>query len=219
VPACGFDYLPGDLAAAVAASQLGGPPHEIVIAYQVSHARPTRGTARTALGMVRHSRLAPRYFAVGSPDGEVSGIEFPFGEQLTVPLHLPLARVRTGIVLGRQAVARGVGLVSPAFRFTGPALGMLSPVLGRLVERLPEGPSDEVRRRARFRIFAEATGRDGQVGRVLIEGSDVYRLTAHLLVEAALRVSGSGAMAPAQALDPTEFLNAVSGELLTWGTY
>jgi hypothetical protein len=169
--------------------------------------------------MVRHSRLAPRYLTVGSPDGQVSGIEFPFGEQLTVPLHLPLARVRTGIVVGRQLVARGVSLVSPAFRFTGPALGALSPVLHRLVERLPEGPSEEVRRRARFRIFAEATGRDGQVSRVLIEGSDVYRLTAQLLVEAALRVGGSGAMAPAQALDAASFLDAVSGELLTWRPY
>ena len=219
VPACGFDYLPGDLAAAVAAAQLGGPPQDIVIAYQVSGARPTRGTARSAIGIVGHSRLSPRYLSIGGPDGEVSGIEFPFGEQITVPLHLPLARVRTGIVVGRQGVARGVGLVSPAFRFAGPAIGALSPVLNRLVERLPEGPSEEVRRRARFRIFAEATGRDGQVGRVLVEGSDVYRLTAQLLVEAALRVSGSGAMAPAQAVDPTDFLNALSGELLTWRTY
>jgi short subunit dehydrogenase-like uncharacterized protein len=219
VPACGFDYLPGDLAAAVAAAQLGGPPQDIVIAYQVSGARPTRGTALSAIGIARHSRMIPRYFTVASPDGERSGIEFPFGEALTVPLHLPLARVRTGIVLPRRAVARGFGVVAPAFRFTGPALGALSPVLNRLVERLPEGPSEEVRRRARFRIFVQATGRDGQVGSVFIEGSDVYRLTAQLLVEAALRVSGSGAMAPAQALEPADFLNAVSGELLTWRTY
>jgi short subunit dehydrogenase-like uncharacterized protein len=219
VPACGFDYVPGDLAAAVAASQLGGPPQDIVIAYQVSRARPTRGTARSAIGMASHSRVAPRYLTVESPDGEVGAIEFPFGEQVTVPLHLPLARVRTGVVLPRRAVARGVGVVSPAFRFTGPAIGLLSPVLNRLVERLPEGPSEEVRRRSRFRIFAQATGRDGQVGRVLVEGSDVYRLTAQLLVEAALRVSGSGAMAPAQALEPASFLDAVSGELLTWRAY
>jgi hypothetical protein len=54
---------------------------------------------------------------------------------------------------------------------------------------------------------------------VLVEGSDLYRLTAQLLVEAALRVTGSGAMAPAQALSPAEFLGAVSGELLSWQTY
>jgi short subunit dehydrogenase-like uncharacterized protein len=130
-----------------------------------------------------------------------------------------LAHVRTGIVLGRSGVARAVGVASPAFRLTGPTIGLLSPVLNRLVERLPDGPSDEVRRRARFRIYAQATGRDGAVGRVVVEGNDVYRLTAKLLVEAALRVSGSGAMAPAQALNPPEFLNAVSGELLTWRTY
>ena len=65
----------------------------------------------------------------------------------------------------------------------------------------------------------EARGRDEQVARVLVEGSDVYRLTAQLLVEAALRVSGSGAMAPAQALNPASFLDAVSGELLSWTAF
>ncbi|MFL6238845.1 MAG: NAD(P)H-binding protein [Actinomycetes bacterium] len=219
VPACGFDYLPGDLAAAVAAAQLSGPAQDIVVAYSVSGARPTRGTARSAIGIAAHSRVAPRFLSIDGPDGEASGIEFPFGEQITVPLHLPLARVRTGIILGRRPVARAVGVAAPAFRLTGPAIGLMSPVLGRLVERLPEGPTEEVRRRARYRVYAQATGRDGQVGHVLIEGSDVYRLTAQLLVEAALRVSGSGAMAPAQGLEPATFLDAVSGELLTWRTY
>jgi short subunit dehydrogenase-like uncharacterized protein len=219
VPACGFDYLPGDLAAAVAASQLHGPAQDVVVAYDVSGARPTRGTARSMIGIASHSRVAPRFLSIDGPEGDVSGIEFPFGEQLTVSLHLPLARVRTGIIVGNRRVARAVGVAAPAFRLTGPTIGLLSPVLSRLVERLPEGPTDEVRRRARFRIYAEATGRDGEVGHVLIEGSDVYRLTAVLLVEAALRASGSGAMAPAQALEPAAFLNAVSGELLTWRTY
>ena len=219
VPACGFDYLPGDLAASLAASQLGGPAQDVVVAYEVSGARPTRGTARSMVGIAAHSRIAPRFLSIDGPDREVSGIEFPFGEQLTVSLHLPLAHVRTGIILGNRSVARAVGAASPAFRLTGPTIGLLSPVLSRLAERLPEGPTDEVRRRARYRIYAEATGGDSQVGHVLIEGSDVYRLTAVLLVEAALRVSGSGAMAPAQALDPSSFLDAVSGELLTWTTY
>lgn len=219
VPACGFDYVPGDLAAAIASAQLGGPAQEIVVAYQVRGARPTRGTARSSIGIVSHSRVAPRYLSVGTPDGEAAGIEFPFGEQLTVSLHQPLARVRTGVLLRRPVVARAVGLASPAFRVTGPTVGLLSPVLTRLADRLPEGPSDEVRRRARFRVYAEARGRDGEVGHVLVEGSDVYRLTAVLLVEAALRVTGTGAMAPAQALDPPAFLDAVSGELLTWRTY
>jgi short subunit dehydrogenase-like uncharacterized protein len=216
VPACGFDYIPGDLAASLAAARVRGPVQEIVIGYDVSHARPTRGTARSSIGIISNARTVPRAFTVDGPDGELTGIEFPFGEQLTVPLHQPLARVVTGVVLQRPAVARAIGTVAPAFSLVRPAIGLLSPVLTRLVERLPEGPSDEVRRRARFRVLAQATGRDGQVSRVLVEGSDVYRLTAQLLVEAALSVKGAGAMAPAQALDARSFLNAVSGELLSW---
>ena len=52
--------------------------------------------------------------------------------------------------------------------------------------------------------------------RVLVTGRDVYLLTARLLVEAALRVGGSGALPPAAALDPRPFLDSVSGDLLSW---
>ena len=42
------------------------------------------------------------------------------------------------------------------------------------------------------------------------ESRDVYGLTARFLVEAAQHVRGAGAMAPAEALDPEPFLQAVS---------
>jgi short subunit dehydrogenase-like uncharacterized protein len=214
VPACGFDYLPGDLAAAVAASRLGVRPREIVVAYEIHGTRPSRGTARSALGIISSARAVPRKVTVDAPEGSLSAVEVPWGEQLTVPLHLPLARVTTAVVM-RRPLATGLGVVAPAVPLLQPALGLAAPLLTRLVDRLPEGPSEDVRRRSRFRLFVEARG-DGARSRVLVEGSDVYRLTAQLLVEAAVRVTGSGAMAPAQALDPETFLNAVSGELLSW---
>lgn len=218
VPACGFDYLPGDLAAAVAASRLGMLPREIVIAYEIHDTRPSRGTARSAIGIISSARTVPRKLSVDAPEGQLSAIEVPWGEQLTVPLHLPLARVKTAIVV-RRPVATVLGAVAPAGPLLSPLLGLAQPALMRLADRLPEGPSEDVRRRSRFRLLVEARGDDGARSRVLVEGSDVYRLTAVLLVEAALRVSGSGAMAPAQALEPEPFLNAVSGELLSWSSY
>jgi hypothetical protein len=47
---------------------------------------------------------------------------------------------------------------------------------------------------------------------VYCEGRDVYGLTARFLVAAAEKVRGSGAMAPAEALDPVSFLDAMSYE-------
>jgi short subunit dehydrogenase-like uncharacterized protein len=215
VPACGFDYLPGDLAAAVAASRLGLRPREIVVAYEIHHIRPSRGTARSAIGVISSVSTVPRKVRIDGPEGPLAAIEVPWGEQLTVPLHLPLARVTTAAVV-RSPVASVLGAVAPAGRLLRPALGLARPLLTRLADRLPEGPTEDVRRRSRFRLLVEARGDDGARSRVLVEGSDIYRLTAVLLVEAALRVEGSGAMAPAQALEPEAFLDAVSGELLSW---
>ena len=59
--------------------------------------------------------------------------------------------------------------------------------------------------------MAVAEGTDGGRSSVLCEGRDVYGLTARFLVEAAGRLRGTGAMAPAEALDPVPFLDAVSG--------
>jgi short subunit dehydrogenase-like uncharacterized protein len=215
VPACGFDYLPGDLAAAVAASRLGVRAREIVVAYEIHHIRPSRGTARSAVGIISSVTTVPRKLRVDAPEGSLSAIEVPWGEQLTVPRHLPLARVKTAAVV-RRPVATVLGAVAPAGPLLRPVLGLAQPLLTRLAERLPEGPPEDVRRRSHFRLLVEARGDDGARSRVMVEGSDIYRLTAVLLVEAALRVEGAGAMAPAQALEPEGFLNAVSGELLSW---
>ena len=80
-------------------------------------------------------------------------------------------------------------------------------------------PRRQARARARFRIVAQARAGE-QRARVLVEGSDVYGLTARFLVEAALRVAApgapTGALAPAQALPPREFLNATGGADLRW---
>jgi len=218
VPACGFDYLPGDLAAAVAASHLQGPAREVRVVYGVRRGRPSRGTATTAVGMIGSVSVRPRAFRIEGLDTEFSAIEVPWGEQLTVPMHLPLARVVTGILVPPLA-ARVVGTLSPLALALRPSAALAKPLLERLVSRLPEGPREEVRGAATFHVVAEALTEDGRRGVVEIEGRDPYGLTAVMLVEAALRVDGKGAVAPAQALDAAEFLHAVSREapdLLSW---
>jgi short subunit dehydrogenase-like uncharacterized protein len=215
VPACGFDYIPGDLAAAIAASNLPGLAREIRVAYGVHGGRPSRGTALSAIGIVGSMSIRPRALQINAGDESLSAIELPWGEQLTVPLHRPMGRVTTGVLVPPRP-ARVIGAVSPLGPAVRPVFTVAKPLLERLANRLPEGPTEAVRSAATYRVVAEAIGDGGAARSVVIEGRDPYALTARLLVEAALRAEGKGALAPAQALDPAPFLDAVSGDLLRW---
>jgi hypothetical protein len=197
VPGCGFDFIPGDLAAAIAMADLGGEVSEVAVHTQATPI-PSRGTARTTVEMAETLSSEGSVRRVPFPDGVRTGIEFPFGD---VPLarHAAGARVVTTMVMP--------GMAAPVIR----RLSGVLPKLGPIVERLPEGPSPRMRARAKFRILAEALGPAGRAA-VLCEGRDVYGLTARFLVAATQKVSGSGAMAPAEALDPVPFLDAITGE-------
>ena len=214
VPACGFDYLPGDLAAAIACADLGTAPSEVEVVYRIRGMRPSRGTARSALGAMATLPARPRRRRVHFPAGPASAVEVPWGEQLTVPLHQPGATVVTA-VCAPDLLARAAGLLGPAGRFTGPAVRAGAPVLERVVDRLPEGPSDSTRAASRFEVLATARAGDRRRS-VLVTGSDVYLLTAQLLVAAARQLAGTGALAPAMALEPESFLSSVAGPLLQW---
>jgi short subunit dehydrogenase-like uncharacterized protein len=225
VPGCGFEFLPGDLAAAVAAADLAGSgpatpegPNGAVTAvgvhYRLDHWLPSRGTAQTAIDIAASTAINPKRRRVAFPKGVHEAVELPWGEQLMVPRHVPGAKVSCTF-----AVPSWLSPVSiPGVRL----LGRLAPRLEGVAKRLPEGPSEERRRRARFTIVAEALGPAGRRA-VCCTGADVYGLTARFLVEAAVRLQGKerkregqeglrrGALAPAEALAPVSTLDAISG--------
>jgi Saccharopine dehydrogenase NADP binding domain len=208
VPACGFDYIPGDLAAAIAAQELGERPEEVAVLYAITGGKVSRGTAQTAAGAFAAMTVRPRKLVLHGPDGPVTGVEVPWGEQVTVPLHLPGADVHTALGTP-ELMARLADLVGPAMPFTRPLSALAAPLLGALAARMPEGPSVEERGKARALVLATASA-GGRSRTVAVRLRDVYGLTARFLVEAALTVEGTGAMAPAEALDPRTFLDAVA---------
>jgi short subunit dehydrogenase-like uncharacterized protein len=218
VPACGFDYIPGDLAAAIAVEELGGTAEEIDVLYRLRGNKVSRGTARSAVGAASAASLTPSRIVVEGPDGPMSAVEVPWGEHVTVPLHVPSARVRSGIV-APDVLTRAAALAAPLAPLTSPLTKAAAPLLNRLVERMKEGPDDETRGRAEALVVAEARIA-GRSARVAVQCRDIYGLTARLLVEASQTISGHGALATAQALKPREFLDAVSGSdangELTW---
>jgi short subunit dehydrogenase-like uncharacterized protein len=202
--AFGFDYVPGDLAARIAAEGLE-PVHEIVVAYAVTNTASTRGTRRSVAQIMRQplvawsggqlvsSRFACTTRKVTFPFGEREVVEWGGTEPLSVPRHTDVQDVRSYVRAPRIAarLAPAAGVVAPLFR--------LSALVGR------KDPDEEQRRKAQFTVVAQAWGAGGS-RRVTLTGRDVYGLTAALIAQGAPALlageaRGAGALAPAEAFD------------------
>jgi short subunit dehydrogenase-like uncharacterized protein len=227
VSGMGFDYLPGDLIAALTADGMG-PLEEIVVAYCVHGFAPTHGTALSGLEIMRSGDVvwadggwgpAPRSADGGrwrfpEPIGELRMLRYPAGEQITVPRHVETAQVRT-LLNGMVVPPR----LMPLAVISSPLLGLamrtpLRQAMGALVRRLPAAPEERGRKASRFTISCEARGELG-TRRGTVRGSDVYGLTAAALAHGALLCADpafehSGALAPAQAFDPGAFFAALA---------
>jgi short subunit dehydrogenase-like uncharacterized protein len=230
VPAMGFDYAPGDLIAELTAEGMG-PLDEIVLAYAVRGFRATRGTMLSTMeivggGDVEYTDGALRpasgktsrgTFRFPPPMGEQRMIRYPAGEPITVPRHVDTRNVRMMMSAGTAGFPAQLGPVLPVVM---PAFGMamrtpMRKALGAMVNRLPEGPSEQNRRAARFMIACDARA-GSRSRRGIVTGADLYGLTALTTVQAAMRMSEksfdrSGALAPAQAFDAASFLEKLAG--------
>jgi short subunit dehydrogenase-like uncharacterized protein len=205
LPAFGFDYVPGDLAARLAAEKVEGPLDELIVAYSVQGVGTSRGTRRTISHVMgqeqvawQDGRLVPSRFGATTrrlhfPFGDRTVVEWGGTEPITVPRHTDVSSVRSYIRASALAAKAG-------------GLGRLAAPFVRAASRFgPSGPSEASRRKSRFTLVAEATGPGGK-GRAVLEGSDVYGLTALLVVRGAeallaREARGSGVLAPAEAFD------------------
>jgi len=233
IPAMGFDYVPGDMLAALVAEGMG-EVDEVTLAYSVAGFGATRGTMLSALEMLKGGDVEWRKlqwlpasqnigrgnFDFGEPLGRKRMARYPAGEQITVPRHVPTRRVRTMVSLSTLA-----GPLAPVFPAVGRPMQLalrtpLRKALGVVISRLPEGPSPEDRAAARFTIVCEVT-RGQTRRRGVVRGSDVYGLTAASIVQGAViaargGISGAGALAPAQAFKPAGFLEQLSDFEVAW---
>jgi short subunit dehydrogenase-like uncharacterized protein len=235
VPALGFDYSPGDCIARLAARGLE-PLDELVIAYSVEGFRMSRGTLKSALEVMKggdwiyedeHWLPAPQAifrasFDFPEPLGHQQMTRFPSGEVITVPHHTRTRKV-TSLMTTRMLAPQPIASVIP---YTMPALALalrtpLRGLLARATALLPEGPGDDARRQARFTVVARARGEDGATRQGVVRGSDVYGLTAATLVHGAALMAApgfdrAGALGPAAAFDPAEFLNHLGDHGVSW---
>lgn len=208
----GFDYVPGDLAARLAAEGLE-PLDEIAVAYSVANVASTRGTRRSVVRIVRQpvvawsgGRLVPSSFGatvrhMSFPFGERDVVEWGGTEPLSVPRHTDVREVRSYVRSPRIAARMA------------PLVRLLAPLAGPLAVIRPD-PPEEKRREALFAVVAEARGPAGG-RRVALTGSDPYGLTGVLIARGAAALlageaRGAGALAPAEAFDARSFIEPLS---------
>lgn len=229
VPAFGFDYVPGDLAAAIAGEGLG-PLDRVDIVYVVEAMGTSPGTRISAIemlgraayqyidGELKRDRIGAYRCTVDTPIGEKTGGSTPSGEPITVPRHLDVRNVVSYLALP--------GPIGPASSLAPLGAVLLSlPGVRDFVKsaaaRGPKGPSDR-EREGRIFVQAQARSLEGKQRSVLLEGRDIYGFTAEALAELATRfadgkVEGAGALAPTQVVDPREFLAATGFKITESG--
>jgi short subunit dehydrogenase-like uncharacterized protein len=235
IPAMGFDFVPGDMIAALTAEGMG-EVDEVVIAYAWRDFTPTRGTTLTTLeimggGAVEWRKLqwlpaehplGSATFDFGEPIGRQRMLRYPSGEQITVPRHIPTRIVTTLLTASTFAPhPRLAALMQLVARPAGLALHTpLKRAIRAAVSRLPEGPDPEQRAACRYTIVAEVR-RGNEARRGVLHGRDTYGVTAALVTKGALiaargDVPRSGALAPSQAFESKGFLEGLERFEIEW---
>jgi short subunit dehydrogenase-like uncharacterized protein len=218
--ALGYDYVPGNLAGALALREAGARAVSIDVGYYVgggaaAGARVSGGTRASAIGMLaepgygfRDGRLQTERAArhVRELDGHPA-ISIGASEQFALPrLHPGLRDV--GVWLGwfgaasrpLQALSAATAL---ATRLPG-VRGAIGATGKRLVPGSTGGPDAARRAAAHSRIVAVASDAGGQpLATVRLRGSNPYDFTAAMLSWGALRAASEGLLA-AGALGPVD---------------
>jgi short subunit dehydrogenase-like uncharacterized protein len=235
IPAFGLDYVPGNLAAALALDEAGDRAHRVDVGYAVTGTSGqafSRGTLVSMIGML----FEPGFRFTGGrlvdePAGRKvwqfeaagrsrRGLSVGGSEHLTLPGLAPSLR-EVGVHLDWFGPLTGVAhTLAPLSGLAGrlPGASGFAERMARLVRgRVSEGPSAETSARARTCTVAEVRDAAGElVSRVQLDGPEAYRLTADLLAWAATTardggVRGRGALGPVQAFGLAELTAGAAG--------
>jgi short subunit dehydrogenase-like uncharacterized protein len=228
----GFDVVPTDAAAALAAEAAGAPIESVAIAFTTSGTRPTQGTTRSSIQAAHLGGLAwrdggfhpepvgavTRDIPFPPPFGMRTCTSVPWGDVATAPRSTGAREVRTFFALSPRA-RRFVPIANALGGIT--AWDPVQNLLERYVRRLPEGPTPEQRARGHFAVWAEAIGSKGTHS-VWVTGNDGYDFTAASAslcaqVAASKEFAGRGALTPSQAFGAKWLLDSLADAGVKWG--
>ena len=213
LPAMGYDYVPGALAAGLALEEAGEAAVRVDVGYYAFGASISAGTRRSAVGIMledgyayrdgalRTARIAERVrsFHVRGKDREA--ISVGGSEHFTLPaVHDRLQEVNVYLGwFGALAKPLQAGSLAGSLALRVPGVrGVLKATADQLVEMSggPDEPGSGI-----SWIVAEAYGASGeQLAEVHLSGGEPYALTAGILAWAAQQsVGGAGALGPIEA--------------------
>jgi short subunit dehydrogenase-like uncharacterized protein len=219
INAVGFDVVPTDCAAVMAAQAAGSPVERVRIAFATRPMRTSQGTARSAVEGMHLGSLAwengewvqepvgKEVWEVPFPEplGPKTCVSVPWGDVCSAPRSTGARNVRTFMPLSPSLVRLG-RTFGPLFKYK-PVRALAE----RWVRAQPEGPSDEERKSSRFAVFAEAVGPKGTHS-FWITGGNGYDFTASSAVwcaEQCLTKELSGALTPTQAFGAETLLDGL----------
>ncbi|MEU0543717.1 saccharopine dehydrogenase NADP-binding domain-containing protein [Nocardia sp. NPDC005978] len=212
LPGITDNNLTGDLLGHLVARRVQGPAELVLSHLSRSGGNGSKGSAKTVLasrdwfigggyhyedGVLRTS-VATKHPELTFPGDTAPTpvVKFPQSSVLTIPRHSEVAYVAGAVAASINAHLSG---------FTDAAL-----------DSMPEAPDADLR----YYMIVDAHGADGAGVRGLVDGVDSYRDSAIMAVEVAIRLAAGGirpgALAPAEAFDPAEFLNSLVPHGITW---
>ncbi|WP_251149756.1 saccharopine dehydrogenase NADP-binding domain-containing protein [Cellulosimicrobium sp. Marseille-Q4280] len=230
--AFGHDWVPGNVAGALALREAGDATTRLSIGYFGSGGGGISGGTRASAarvvlepsyafrgGRLRAERVGARVVTFELGHGRrVRGVSAGGTEPFTLPALAP----------GLRDVDVVIGARTPSLRLVPAATAVLTgalrvPGLGPRVRRVLEarstgssgGPDAARRARSRSHVVADARDADGALlRRVRLDGPDPYDLTARFLAWGALRaaedgVRGTGALGPVDAFGLDAMLDAL----------
>ena len=208
VPAFGYDFVPGNLAGALALSEAPGATRVTVGYFATGRGGFSSGTLASGAGLLleagfawrdgrlRRERTARRVrsFRVGGRDRPA--VSYAGSEHYTLPRLAPGLR-EVEVYLGwfgrrSRAVQAFSAVGAPLSRLPG-VRPLTRAATGPLSRRTGQGPDDATRRAGRSLVVAIAADDQGrEVARVQLQGPDPYTLTGRLLAWGATHAAGSG---------------------------
>jgi short subunit dehydrogenase-like uncharacterized protein len=220
LPAFGYDFVPGNLAGALALAEAPAATRVTVGYFVAGGGGFSSGTLASGAGLLlepgfawragrlRRERTARRVrsFRIGGRDR--LGVSYAGSEHYALPRFAPGLRdvdVYLGWFGRRSRAVQAVAAVgAPLSRLPG-VRPLARAAAGPLGRRTGRGPGEATRRAGRSLVVAiAADGHGRELARVHLQGPDPYTLTARLLAWAATRAArgalkGTGALGPVDA--------------------
>ncbi|MCX6396335.1 MAG: saccharopine dehydrogenase NADP-binding domain-containing protein [Propionibacteriales bacterium] len=217
--AFGFDYVPGNLAAALALAQAGPEATAVDVGYFPVGFKTSGGTNASIAGMmledgfalregrVQVERAGRRRRTFDVAGKSLTGVSLPGSEHFGLAAIHPTLR-EVGVFLGVPPAAARVMATSTALstpiRKSAAVRALGGKAAARFVKGSTGGPDAASRARSTHTMVAEARSSTGQVlATVTMTGPDPYDFTADILAWGAIRAAGSGMLASG-GLGPVE---------------